>query len=260
MKELNNIKRTVCNIGYKHSMLTTEPNGSRKPYSIWKNMLYRCYSENDSKYRFYGGRGVYVSDEWHCYDTFRRDIECLDGYDEKLFYNNMLELDKDFIQKDNKVYSKETCRWASREENMSIVKKAKFQPHLTTVKIVALDPNDEIHCVINIPLFAECMTLDKSRIYQTLTKKGSKSYKGWCFKKVVDFNKVNEISRSEFKQTRHGCKPTKYKVVDCSGEVFIFESVKYASEFLGCSTSLLTQRTRDGKEYSLKDYKISRLK
>ncbi len=259
-KNLDKIKRTVCGVGYKLTTLTTELNGSRKPYSVWKNMIYRCYSKSDDKYRFYGGNGVTVSDDWHCYDNFRRDIEHLEGFDEFLFYENKLELDKDLLSEENKIYSKETCRWVSREDNMSLVKKGKYQPQLVNVKLVALSPNDDLFCIINIPLFADEMGLNKSAIYQTLYDYGNKTHKGWCFKKVTDFNNVNTINRDEFKQTRHGVVPTKYKVIDGNGTVHEMDSVVHVADFLGCSKSLINQRTRNGKEFKFKDYYISRKK
>lgn len=33
-------------------------------YQIWRGMKCRCYNENDKAYKDYGGRGVFVCDEW----------------------------------------------------------------------------------------------------------------------------------------------------------------------------------------------------
>lgn len=255
---LNGIKRTVCGIGYKKNIKTTEPNGSRKPYSVWKNMLNRCYSKSNRMYRFYGGKGVVVSDDWHCYDNFRRDIENLEGYDEVLFYENKLELDKDLLYEGNKIYSKDTCQWVTREENMSVVKKAKFQPHLVTTRLVALSPDDEEYCIVNIPLFAEAYNLNKVAVYGTLYDYGAKTCHGWCFKRVLDFNNVNTISRDEFKQLRYGVVPIKYKVIDKLGNVQIIDSAKELSKIINRSISAINQRTRDGKIYRPDGYTITR--
>lgn len=248
----------MCGVGYKINAPTTEPNGSRKPYSVWKNMIHRCYSRTNPSYKFYGGRGVTVSEEWHCYDNFRKDMENLEGYNEDLFYENKLELDKDGIDKEVKTYSKETCRWVTRKENMSLTKRSEFLPHLTTTRLVALSPNDEEFCIINVPMFANEIGINKSEIYGTLSGNGNKTCRGWCFKKVKEFDSVNEINREEFEQSRFGVAPTKYEVVCENGEVIVMNSVKYVAEFLGCSVSLVYKRTRDGKEYNFKNYLISR--
>lgn len=221
-------------------------------------MIYRCYSNTHPSYKFYGERGVTVSDEWHCYDNFRSDIEDLDGYDEGLFYKNKLELDKDGMDKEAKIYSKETCRWVSREENLSLVKRGEFLPHLTKTRLVALSPKDEMICVINVPMFAESIGVNKSEIYGTLSGEGNKTCHGWCFKKVDNFNRINNISREDFKQSRHGVAPSKYKVVDEEGVTNVMESAKHVAKFLECSVSLIHQRTRDGRVFELNNYLISR--
>lgn len=33
-------------------------------YQTWTNMKARCYKEYDRKYKFYGGKGIKVCDEW----------------------------------------------------------------------------------------------------------------------------------------------------------------------------------------------------
>lgn len=43
-------------------------------------MRNRCYKENNQDYKNYGGRGIYVCDEWQDFATFRRDMLEI-GYD-----------------------------------------------------------------------------------------------------------------------------------------------------------------------------------
>lgn len=35
-----------------------------KFYDVWHHMIGRCYNNKDSHYEYYGGRGIYVVDEW----------------------------------------------------------------------------------------------------------------------------------------------------------------------------------------------------
>lgn len=39
-------------------------------YPTWNSMHCRCYNDNSINYRFYGGKGVYVCDEWHDIGNF----------------------------------------------------------------------------------------------------------------------------------------------------------------------------------------------
>src|SRR5690606_25693411 len=86
---------------------------------LWQNMLKRCYCEADT--RGYFGKGVVVSPEWHCFATFLKDISQLENFDKWLLGQNTnstkYNLDKDFIVEGCKVYSKETCMFATESEN-----------------------------------------------------------------------------------------------------------------------------------------------
>lgn len=41
----------------------------KRIYSIWHNMKSRCYYNKSDKYKYYGGRGITVCDEWR--DSFK---------------------------------------------------------------------------------------------------------------------------------------------------------------------------------------------
>lgn len=40
-------------------------------YRVWLGMNERCHNQNHNRYECYGGRGIYVCDEWHNYAVFR---------------------------------------------------------------------------------------------------------------------------------------------------------------------------------------------
>lgn len=84
-------------------------------YSIWKGMIYRCYSPSMRQFRDYGGRGIDVCDRW------RNSLEN--------FANDMGPRPEGFLleRKDNnKGYSPENCCWATsrdQQRNQRVTRK-----------------------------------------------------------------------------------------------------------------------------------------
>lgn len=93
----------------------------KREYSVWKHMLHRCYNENCDSYCKYGALGVTVYKRWHCFKNFVEDISKIDGYNEQLFKDGKIELDKDLKQNYfPKEYSLCTCTFLSKEDNLEI--------------------------------------------------------------------------------------------------------------------------------------------
>ena len=85
-----------------------------KWYKIWRSMRDRCYNIKNKSYKYYGAKGVYVSDEFKVASLFRN------WYNENN-PNGDLDMDKDTIcERDNicpKYYGRDTVIFISRKDN-----------------------------------------------------------------------------------------------------------------------------------------------
>ena len=119
-KITNPYHKSVYGVGYLGAK--KQKNGDikyKKAHTVWLSMLGRCYSKRyqkeDSPYI-----GVTVCDEWHNFQNFA-----------KWFYKNYdfslhnLELDKDILFKNSKIYSPKTCSFVPKQVNYLFVKNKK---------------------------------------------------------------------------------------------------------------------------------------
>lgn len=74
-------------------------------YSVWESMKSRCNWKGHPSYKYYGGRGIQVSDEWQSsFDNFLKDMGRRPSDSHTL----------DRIDNDGN-YTKSNCRWVSRQ-------------------------------------------------------------------------------------------------------------------------------------------------
>lgn len=84
-------------------------------YRCWISMRSRCLSKSDPAYENYGGRGIGIDKSWNRFEQFVADMG------EQPFGLTLERVNNE------KGYSKENCRWATREEqnkNRRLPKKA----------------------------------------------------------------------------------------------------------------------------------------
>lgn len=87
------------NINYKHGLSNT------RIYQCWKSMRRRVFGKNAACYKNYGGRNIRISKDWDSFEQFYKDMYPT--------YRKDLTLDR---IDNNKDYSKDNCRWATKTE------------------------------------------------------------------------------------------------------------------------------------------------
>lgn len=116
---VNPYDRTVFNIGYLGNYQSVE-NFTESEIRIlqnkWRDMLRRCYFDsyknNNPSYN-----NIFVHQDWHCFETFLRDVRYLPQYflaREENFEG--WDLDKDYYG--SNAYSKDTCVFLKKSENI----------------------------------------------------------------------------------------------------------------------------------------------
>lgn len=153
----------------------------KKIYNVWISILCRCYNLQCKGYKSYGAKEVCVTKEWHCFETFMKDIINLEGWDEELFLSYKLHLDKDKKQKNipNKKYSKKTCIWVSQQENEQIKVDERNKWFKST------SPNKKTYYSNNIKQFALKYNLIPQCVNLCVNNK-QKQHKGWKFEWIKE--------------------------------------------------------------------------
>lgn len=91
-------------------------------YISWRNMMARCYSENDKSFEYYGAKGIAVDDDFKEYSNFK--IWALsNGWKKGLV-----------ISRNNDIgnYTPDNVKWITRSENST---ESGLRPKLTSRKL-----------------------------------------------------------------------------------------------------------------------------
>ena len=115
-----------CTTG-AHLGMKTHGMSHTRLYKVWSSMKHRCSNPNDASYALYGGRGIYVCDEWQSFEGFRTwALES--GYEKGL---TLERLDSDGP------YAPPNCTWVPKGEqsnNTSRSRRITFRGETRTLK------------------------------------------------------------------------------------------------------------------------------
>nr|DAJ60328.1 MAG TPA: hypothetical protein [Caudoviricetes sp.] len=109
--------KSICGVGYLGFGKYKSREGRKitKSYQTWASMINRCYGYSDKNKSY---EVCEVCEEWHNYQNFAKWYE--DNYYE--VKGEVMQLDKDWLVRGNKVYSPETCIFAPQKINALLVK------------------------------------------------------------------------------------------------------------------------------------------
>ena len=104
----NHYHPTIYGVGMRGNKYPARPNGKVcREYYTWKNMLYKCYSE-EYKEKYNTHHEAVCCEEWLCYENFYEWIHKQSNAENFLRGNNWI-LNRKIIDKDNEIYSPDYC-------------------------------------------------------------------------------------------------------------------------------------------------------
>lgn len=101
-------KTIVYGIGYRENMGTLDVEGkTTKEYGLWKSILFRCTEKCSSVQSPY--IGCTISENFKSYDFFYEWYRKQKGYGFKDNNGRYWQIDKDIIERGNKIYHEDLC-------------------------------------------------------------------------------------------------------------------------------------------------------
>jgi hypothetical protein len=107
-----------CYSSEVHSQrLTTHGMSKTRIFGIWRHILGRCLNPNDDSYRHYGGRGIFVCDEWkNSFENFYNDMGEEYYRMANIYGESNISINR--INNDDGYY-KDNCEWATSKTQLN---------------------------------------------------------------------------------------------------------------------------------------------
>lgn len=109
-KCLNNGNTKSCGCLRKQNakkLFTKHGKSGKRIYMIWAGVKTRCYNKTRKYYKYYGGRGITMCDEW------KDDFQAFYNWSMSNGYNDNLTIDRIDV---NGNYEPNNCRWVTMKQ------------------------------------------------------------------------------------------------------------------------------------------------
>jgi len=104
--DYNKGRVTKCKSCAQRIAATTHGKSRHRLFKIHSDIIQRCENENNTRYKYYGGRGISICDEWHNNPLAFYEWAIKNGYDKTLTIDRI---------NNNGNYEPSNCRWTTKE-------------------------------------------------------------------------------------------------------------------------------------------------